>query len=269
MNMHNASSTNPISVQDKTCYYFHFNLIVTGKGERKHLPKLFKSLMATETCSFQVIRFIGQRSPITSEKRKNKYEMVGTRKAIPNKDQDEIGLPARKHLQDDPCQLVILIDDLEHDRRQNAQEVFNRYRRAFDTILTDSQKTRASVHFLVNMLEAYYFADVQSLNSVLSLNPSLEDYKDDVEDIRHPKAEILKLYPHFHESDDGGKILDVLDVEHVLSRSDTCAWLRTLFVWCIKALKDHPSYESFSFFNKFQFFDGKLSEITSSQLEQF
>jgi len=265
MNTHEASLVNPVFRQENLCYYFHFGLIVTGKGEREHLPKLFKPLMAAGICTFQVIRFTGQRSPITSEKVKYKYEMVGTRKTIPNKDQDEIGLPARKYLQDNPCSLVILIDDLEHERRENAQEVFNRYKRAFDTILADSQKTHASVHFLVNMLEAYYFADAQSLNSVLSLNPSLEDYKDDVEDIRHPKAEILKLYPHFHERNDGGKILEVIDVEHVLSRPDTCAWLRTLFAWCVKRMELHPSHEPLALSGKYRLRDGKLSEITRLQ----
>ena len=263
MNVHDVSLTNPVSGQEKLCYYFHFGLIVTGKSEREHLPKLFKSLMATGICTFQVIGFIGQRSPITSEKKK--YKMVGTGKTIPNKDQDEIGLPARKYLQGDPCCFVVLVDDLEHDRRENAKEVFYRYRRALDTILADSQKTRAAVHFLVNMLEAYYFADAKTLNSVLSLNPALEDYKDDVEDIHHPKAEILKLYALFHESNDGGKILETIDIEHVLSRPDTCAWLRTLFAWCVKKMEQHPFHESLALSEKYRLRDGKLSEITRLQ----
>lgn len=217
MSAPNALSSNLVTGVGKPCHYFHFGLIVTGKSERVHLPKLFRSLMSTGICTFQVINFTGQRRPITSIKKK--IVMVGSGKMITDKDQDEIGLPARRYLKNDPCCLVILVDDLEHDWRENAQEVFNRYRQIFDTILTASQKTRASVHFLVNMLEAYYWADTQSLNSVLSLKPSLEDHKDDVEDIRHPKAEILKLYPQFHEIDDGGKILDAIDIEHVLSRS--------------------------------------------------
>jgi len=236
MNAQGDLFTNLALKESRPCNYFHYGLIVTGEGEREHLPKLFKSLMTTGICTFKVIRFIGQRSPITSEKKK--YKMVGSGKIIPDRDQDEIGLPARKYLQKDPCCLVILVDDLEHDRRANAQEVFNRYRQALDTILTDSQKNRASVHFLVNMLEAYYFADAQSLNTVLSLKPSLEDHKGDIEDIPHPKAEILKLYPHFDEKDDGGKILNTIDIEHVLSRPDTCAWLRTLFACASKKWSD-------------------------------
>lgn len=48
--------------------FLHFGLIVTGETEWEHLPKLFKSLMATGTCTFEVIRKIGQRNPITSRR---------------------------------------------------------------------------------------------------------------------------------------------------------------------------------------------------------
>ena len=48
--------------------FFYFRLIVTGKSEREHLPKLFRTLMATGICTFEVIRRVGQRSPRISEK---------------------------------------------------------------------------------------------------------------------------------------------------------------------------------------------------------
>jgi hypothetical protein len=38
------------------CLFFHFGLIVTGRGELAHLPKLFNSLMATGICHFKVIQ---------------------------------------------------------------------------------------------------------------------------------------------------------------------------------------------------------------------
>jgi hypothetical protein len=250
--------------ESKPCHYFHFGLIVTGKVENAYLPKLFRSLMSTGICTFRVIKFTGQRRPITSPKKI--IEMVGTRKTITNKDQEEIGLPARRHLKDNPCCLVILVDDLEYDWREKAQEVFDRYRKILDTMLTDHQKRHASVHFFVNMLEAYYFADARTINAVLPLDSTLEDYDGDVETIRNPKTELRKLYSAFHEIDDGSKILDVIDIEHVLSHPDTCKWLRTLFAWCIKAMKEHPSYESFALSEKFRLRDGKLSEITKLQL---
>jgi hypothetical protein len=269
MSKQNTTARNPSpSIEDQQCYFFHFGLIVTGKGEREHLPKLFNSLTATQICNFEVIRFIGQRAPITSAKRKLK--MVGEGKIIPDKDATEIGFPARNYLNADKCRFVVLVDDLEHDRRDQAQQVFDRYRQALDTILlTADRKSRASVHFLVNMLEAYYFADTKAVNIVLDLNPPLEDHPGDVETIPHPKSELKKQYPGFREVDDGGKILEQLDVEHILSRPDTCASLRTLFAWCSKVLEQYPDYESLSPTDKYRLNDGILSEITQSQLNNF
>ena len=48
----------------------------------------------------------------------------------------------------------------------------------------------ASVHFLVNMLEAYYFAHAAATNGVLGTE--LEDFEGDVESIRHPKNDLKK-----------------------------------------------------------------------------
>jgi len=251
-----------------SCHYIHFGLIVTGKTERTHLPKLFRSLVASGICAFQVIQFTGQRSPITSEKQKLK--MVGQGKTIPDKDVEQIGLPARRYLNAHQCRFVILIDDLEHDRREQARQIFERYRTALDTVLTSEQQGRASVHFLVNMLEAYYFAHAGAVNAVLALEPPLADYEGDVETIRHPKNDLKKLYPGFDEVDDGGKILDRLDIEHVLARPETCAWLRTLFAWCIGILALYPDEDycpSVSLVAKYRLEDGILSEITQSQLK--
>ena len=164
--------------------FFKFGLIVTGKGEEDFLPKLFRSLAATQRCSFQVIRRIGQRSPITS--RTKKLKMVGAGKTIPNRDEAEMGLPARRYLAEQDT-FVILVDDLEANRAPHAAEIFRRYRKALDAILLGPQESRASVHFLVNMLEAYYFADTNAINEVLGTN--LLDYEGDVETIRHPKTE--------------------------------------------------------------------------------
>ena len=255
----------PVSADDSPCYFFHFGLIVTGDSERDHLPKLFRSLMATQICTFQVIGYTGQRSPITSAKKK--LNMVGSGKSIPDKDANEIGLPARRYLNANSCHLVVLIDDLEHDRRPLAQQVFDRYRLTLDTMLTHSQRSRAAVHFLVNMLEAYYFADAAAVNAVLTLYPPLEDCVDDVETIRHPKEELKRRYPGFDEIRDGGKILEHLDVEHVLSRPETCAWLRTLFKWCVQALERSPSYGPVSVSEKYRLRDGALSTVTQTQLQ--
>jgi hypothetical protein len=253
--------------------FFHFGLIVTGEGEREHLDRLFKSLEATGMCHFKVIRQISQRNPITASTRKLK--MVGAGKIIPDTDEMEIGIPVRNFLQatSEPDTFVILIDDLEHSRREMAQEVFDRYRLAIDTMLrTETQRSRASVHFLVNMLEAYYFADASALNKALNLNPPWPDYAGDVEEIRHPKGELRgKLLNNhaysFDEKSDGGKVLEHLNIEHVLSRPETCRWLRTLFAWCVKALERHPHYGYFQLAEQYQLNGGLLSEITRFQLD--
>ncbi|MGA2404871.1 MAG: hypothetical protein ABSG91_24740 [Syntrophobacteraceae bacterium] len=141
--------------------FYHFGLIVTGEGEEEFLPMLFRELMRGRSCHFEVIRKTGQRSPRTSPKKiKN---MVGTGKKIPDKDADEIGFPARLYLNKGESHFVILIDHLEGDRVSQAEGVFKRYRDALDLILGDL-KCRASVHFLVNMLEAYYFGDPVTVN---------------------------------------------------------------------------------------------------------
>ena len=236
--------------------FFKFGLIVTGKGEEKFLPQFFRSLEETRRCHFHVIRRIGQRSPINSKKLS--IEMVGTGKKIPNKDEKDIGLPARRYLADDAA-FVILVDDLEVKRASQATEVFRRYRETLDTMLSEPQRRRASVHFFVNMLEAYYFADAKAINAVLGT--SLDDYPDDVETIRHPKGDLKGHHPGFDEVKHGEKIVAELDLPHVLSRPETCAALRTLFGWCSKAIGE-PSTDDF------QLKHGLYSDLTKKQIDE-
>lgn len=244
--------------------YFRFGLIVTGDTEREHLPKLFKSLMANGICHFEFIRQIDQRTPKTSTGQNP--TVVGTNQKPETKDELEIGLPARGYVRRSDCHFVLLIDDLEHSRRDQALDVFNLYRTVLDTVL-DTLKHRASVHFLVNMLEAYYFADVKTTNAILEI--SLPDRGDDVETIRNPKSDLRAEYPSFREIDDGGRILDQIDIERVLSRPDACASLRTLFAWCVKVLETYSDHDCTDFYDKYKLHDGQLSEITRTQLNNF
>ncbi len=244
--------------------YFRFGLIVTGDTEKEHLPKLFRSLMATGICHFEVVRKIEQRSPKTSTGQNP--TVVGTNQKTEKKDELEIGLPARGYVRRSDCHFVLLIDDLEYSRRNQSLEVFNLYRTVFDTVL-NTLKHCASVHFLVNMLEAYYFADAQAINAVLET--SLPDYEGDVETIRNPKSDLRAEYQGFREIDDGGRILDRIDIDRVLSRPNTCASLRTLFVWCVKVLETYSEHDCGGFYDKYRLHDGKLSEITGTQLDNF
>jgi len=234
--------------------FFRFGLIVTGRGEAAFLPSFFRSLAATGKCHFEVIRRIGQRSPIASKKRK--LQMIGTGKTIPDRDQEEIGLPARRFLARQST-FVVLVDDLEEARVHAMKEVFERYRLALDTIL-GAQKQRASVHFFVRMLEAYYFADAQAINAVLGTE--LDDYDGDVETIPHPKNELKRLVPGFDEVEHGREIVARLDVPRVLSSPDTCASLRTLFGWCWVAIGEEPT-------GLYQLVNGRYEEVTKPQVD--
>ena len=213
--------------------FFEFGLIVTGEGEEEFLPRLFRSLEATGRCSFRVIRRIGQRSPIRSRQRL--LRMLGSDKRIPDKDTAEIGLPAREFLSSD-SRYVLLIDDLEAGRAGEIQQIFERYRNGFDGVLTENQGRRASVHFLVNMLEAYYFADTQTVNAILGTD--LRDFEGDVETIRNPKGDLRGLYRGFNGKEHGRRIVERLNVPHVLSRPNVCCSLRTLFAWIYAAMEE-------------------------------
>ena len=246
--------------------FFRFGLIVTGKTERQHLERLFKSLTRTGICNFKVIERVNQLGAITSPKR-----LAKRRKALRNgKDildkADIIGSKARRHLKNNTCCFVLLIDDLEYANRDQARQVFDRYRSAFDKVL-DELKHLASVHFLVNMLEAYYFADAQAINAVLGTR--LSDYEGDVEEIHHPKHKLEGLYSNFDTIKHGGAILNEINIEHILSRPDTCASLRTLFAWCVKVLETYSGHDCTGFYDTYKLHDGKLSEITGTQLDNF
>ena len=181
--------------------------------------------------------------------------MVGTGKTIPDRDAEEIGLPARRYLSQ-PDRFVVLVDDLEHGRRTQAMGVFLRYRRALDTMLR-ADRRRAAVHFFVNMLEAYYFADARTVNAVLGT--ALADRVGDVETIRHPKNDLKGMRPAFDEIEHGKQIMEKLDMEHVLSRPDTCASLRALFAWCVAAMGQQPT-------ERYRLTRGAYSVVTGPQI---
>ncbi len=255
------------NVRSKRSWFLHFGLIVTGRAEEQHLPKMFRSLMSSGACRFETIRFINQRPPLVLRRPEQAHEITGTDTPITPKDELEIALPTRRYLDRDDFRFVILVDDLEYRRREQAKQVFDRYRRALDAALRSGQQHRASVHFLVYMLEAYYFADADAINEALQLNPPLGDYPGDVETIRNPKGRLENLHGGFDEKEDGGRILTCIDMEHVLSRPNTCASLRTLFAWCVKALQCYSVHDLSFLSGKYQLADGILWEVTQEQLD--
>ena len=234
--------------------FCRFGLIVTGRAEEELLPRFFRSISASGRCSFTVIRRIDQRSPITSKKRQ--LRMIGSGKRIPDRDATDIGLPARRFLSAENS-FVVLVDDLEARRSGDIRKVFDRYRLALDEVLRPNQTGRASVHFLVNMLEAYYFADAQALNQVLGTE--IPDHEGDVETIRNPKSKLKGLHRGFNEIMHGRRIVEGLKAHHVLSRKETCASLRTMFAWICRATGE-PDSETY------RLSDGRYNDVTRGQI---
>jgi hypothetical protein len=240
---------------------YRFGLLVTGKGESRFLDRLFRSLCAhmAETGrgsgEFCVLAKIEQLTPRTSLKQRR--SMPGRPTRIPTRDEDT-ALKAFGFLRQGG-DFVLLIDDLEGSRRAEVAAVYNRYRTAFDQVLPANVRPRASVHFLVNMLEAYYFADAKAINAVMGTNWA--DHDDDVEMIGHPKNELKTRLGSFDEIEEGGQIMRCLDVPHVLARPNTCGSLRTLFGWCWRALGLRPG-------ERYQIEKGIYFDVTRTQIEQ-
>ncbi len=188
-------------------------------------------------------------------------------KPVPDKDLLDIGFRTRTYLEKDPDRFVILVDDLEWKRHGQVNQTYERYRRALDLCLQPAAQRRASVHFFVYMLEAYYFADPNAVNAALALNPPLTAPTDDVESISNPKAKLKLLCHGFNEIADGGKILDRLDVGRVLADPATCSSLRTLFAWCVRIIRRHPYWQpGANPTNMFRLNDGIRSWITGHQV---
>jgi hypothetical protein len=126
-------------------------------------------------------------------------------------------------------------------------------------------EARASVHFLVNMIEAYYFADAPAVNAVLGTE--MVDFAGDVETIPHPKNRRKEIVAglgrgrSFDEVEHGRAIVERLNVAKVLGTAQTCRSLRTAFAWCRRAM-GLPATELF------RLADGQLSPITGAQLDR-
>lgn len=237
--------------------FHHIGLLVTGVGEEKFLPSFLRSLMESGNCSMEVIRRIPQRSARTGPKRK--LQMVNTGKTIPDSDELEIGIEARKYLSKPGSRFVVLVDDLENRRQEDHAIHFDRYRSALDTMLTpfkEDRSHRSSVHFLINMVETYYFADPRTVSEVMG--SELAGNIGDVEEIRHPKNDLKAKFPGFDEVDHGEKIAKKIDLPLVLSNPLSCASLRTLVKWCVLSTNQPVT-------DRFQLLSGATHAVTNGQ----
>jgi hypothetical protein len=214
-------------------------------------------------CSFEVIGRIGQRNPITAEKKV--LRMAGTGKIIPDTDEEQIGLPARRFLRNQTLHFIILIDDVEASRRSFIDQVYLRYRKAIDTMLQSEETRRASVHFFANMLEAYYFAHSQAVNIALKSLVLSSDFSGDVETINHPKNQLKNLFVGFDEREHGALIVAQLDLDYILANPNTCAFLRSLIGWCVNQLVRYGQLYDSKLPHYYQLRDGIRAEITKDQ----
>jgi hypothetical protein len=260
------NKTAPAGTTTAPCVHCKFWLIVTGAGEREFLPKMFRSLMERAGCSFHVLTKIGQRLPLGDAKRQ---KMVGRGQVLPTSDEDLISIPARIKLRDKPCHFVILVDDVEHDRRDRLDQIFDRYRTALHTLLTPIERSRAAVHFFANMLEAYFFADGDALNEALGKPVVTADSPVDVETIRHPKNDLKSLAKNlslaFDERGHGDLIISKLRMDHILSNPETCAFLRSLFAWCVRQISVNCPVFDDELTSRYQIPTGIQAEMTKGQ----
>jgi hypothetical protein len=191
--------------------------------------------------------------------------MVGRGQVIPTVDEVQYGVPARIFLQQHPNSFVLVIDDLEGDRRGQVAAVFDRYRRALDHLLGPFRLSqRASVHFLVNMLEAYYFANADAVNAIAGRTVLPQDHPTDVEDIGHPKNELKALWRGFDEVEHGSAILDELDLPHVLRDPVQCCWLRGLIHWCVSNIPADSIWDD-QIHQRIRLADGRCEPLTRDQ----
>lgn len=244
--------------------FARFGLIVTGRGEAKFLPGFFRTLQTGASCVFEIIRKSEQLGRIKSKRRRLK--MVGRGHTIPNKDVELYGLPAREYLGKGDNRYVLVVDDLEHDRAPYVNDIFARYRAALDAVLDRQGKSgSAAVHFLVNMLEAYYFAHAEAVNGAASRTVLTADHDGDVELIRHPKGKLKKLWAEFDEVASGETIVKNLDLNHVLRTAEHCCWLRSMFGWCIDRLDDADAIWNEELHGQFQLRNGRRASLTMNQ----
>lgn len=242
---------------ESTWRYVYIGLIVTGRGEEAFVVDFLRQLLETGHCHIEVLRFVGQRNP-QGEKKRQKALAAGT--IIPDSD-EKIGLEIRRWLSRSDLHYAIWIDDLESAMRSFATQKFERLRTAGDTMLTPVPecKDRYGVHFFVNMLEAYYFADIDAVNSALNL--ALQPHAGDCENIRHPKNELKRLVSPraFDEIKDGVRIVSLLDLDKVLDNPVHCRALRTLIAWCWEA-------KGLERGDRFRLADGQYWDVTVGQL---
>lgn len=252
--MSDANSGQPVCIQ----------LVVTGHGEAKCASSVIGKIFGT----FHAIKPL---EPIRADQRPRQTIRTTSGRSSGQFDKD---VPTKRHLEvirelgkrlADPAVICILIDDLEGGERTVAVAHFEYYRRMLNDIPAVNVTARSSAHFLVNMLEAYFFHDVEATNRVIE-GLELGRHDGDVEDISHPKDALKNEIKQrigqnrgYRETEDAVKIVRHLNLETVLADPDQCRSLRTLVAWCWEQIGQERT-------DRFQLKDGAYWEVTASQL---
>lgn len=239
-----------------------FFLIVTGEAERDSLKELFRRFChwSFHLATFTVTRRNGQHRPRAVTKGDSvPPKELGTKLDSP-KAIEQAWLDARKHLRDEDS-FVLLVDDLEWERKDEIERVFATYSPRPVLFGDSTSAGRVGVFFLRMMREAYYWADLSAVESLLGQPRSSPNVPDDVEEIRNPKGLIEGKWPNFKDREHAGPILKALDVDWVLADPTTCASLRTLYAWCSRAM-------GFRDAERFQLRDGRRCPVTSPQIDR-
>lgn len=248
-----------------------FIIAVTGHAEVDCVPILLRRVLPEWACGAQIekVRRVPQRPRLRIRGRKGGQLIEGM------DDHQRLVREVPKLLGGGKARFFVWIDDLESgEDRQNPQPHFNYYRELMDGGIHEPLRSRCSIHFLANMLEAYFLADTAAVNQV-DISPSgqsgqpqflsLADHSGDCESIKNPKAVLKDAVNQecptskFDEIAHGHAIVRKLNLDHILSNPQTCRALRTLVAWCWEAIGEPRS-------DKFRLTDGVYWDITAGQL---
>lgn len=237
-----------------------FVVAVTGHAEEACVPTIVRK--ATESLSsFVLVRQVRR----VHQRPRSRIVRRGSTKAQVLPDHVTLAREVPKLVHDNNV-FFLWIDDLEGGTdRPAARQHFDYYAQLLDKACHTPLRAKCSIHFLVNMLEAYFLADTSSANIVLGTN--LTNHAGDCEDIKNPKgvleSAVKKLDPSakYDVKEDGGSIAKQLNLETILSSPDRCRALRTLVAWCWEAIGE-PRDE------RFQLASGQYWDVTAAQLQQ-
>ena len=238
---------------------------VTGHAEVECVPAIIRKCMRLSSA---VVK-IGTVSRVRQRPRL-RIRAKGSQKCQVLPEHEKLAREIPKLVRDERS-YFLWIDDLENEEdRKQPQPHFDYYARLLDDAVHAPMRERCSIHFLVNMLEAYFLADTSAVNTVLQPflerpDTSLKRHQGDCENIKNPKGTLVSHVKHcnptkrYIETTHGPGIARQLDIEQILSNPNHCRALRTLVAWCWEAIGEART-------DQFQLLAGVYWDVTAHQL---